>query len=381
MSLTRFGLLAVALVCAAGCKNTKLSGSGCQKDSDCGEPAAAFRCETQTGVCYCRTNDACPPAQFCNTAGFCQDRQGCETNADCLDSSLFCDTSAGTCLSLGRCTTDLHCALGQVCDTKKTTCVDGCRKDGDCPGTSCRCGDAPCACTGSTPEELARCALGTCDPTFCSTPDFCRFGETCSVIPDGGVPYAQCHDDYDPVRRPYCDNCTYGGGVSICGKGPNYCLIDTRHPGGSFCGTDCSQGQSCPRGYACQDVIVVMSQWQCSLANPSCPTNPTLPCATDAECKHGGHCAKAPGMPNGTCAGACAVDEGDSTGFCTCQVDADCAQETCNLGECSISRRPCTQASDCQQHPIRCVDFAGGGGCLIGQNCAPTSGLSCLEVK
>ncbi len=381
MSLTRFGLFAVALFCAAGCKNTKLAGSGCQQDSDCGEPAAAFRCEAQTGVCYCRTNDACPPAQFCNTAGFCQDRQGCETNADCLDSSLFCDTSAGTCLSLGRCTTDLHCALGQVCDTKKTTCVDGCRKDGDCPGTSCRCGDASCACTGSTPAELARCAIGTCDPTFCSTPDFCRFGETCGVIPDGGVPYAQCHDDYDPVRRPYCDNCTYGAGVNICGKGPNYCLIDTRHPGNYFCGTDCSQGQSCPRGYACQDVIVVMSQWQCSLANPSCPTNPTLPCATDAECKHGGHCAKAPGMPNGYCAGACAVDEGDTTGFCACQVDADCAQESCSLGECSISRRPCTQASDCQQHPIRCVDFAGGGGCLIGQNCAPASGLSCLEVK
>ena len=86
-------------------------------------------------------------------------------------------------------------------------------------------------------------------------------------------------------------------------------------------------------------------------------------------------------MPNGYCAGACAIDEGDTTGFCTCQVDADCAQETCSLGECSISRRPCTQASDCQQHPIRCVDFEGGGGCLIGQNCAPSSGLSCLEVK
>jgi hypothetical protein len=34
---------------------------------------------------------------------------------------------------------------------------------------------------------------------------------------------------------------------------------------------------------------------------------------------------------------------------------------------------------DCRS--IRCVDFQGGGGCLIGQNCAPANGLSCTEVK
>ncbi|MCC6333587.1 MAG: hypothetical protein IT380_06335, partial [Myxococcales bacterium] len=188
-----------------------------------------------------------------------------------------------------------------------------------------------------------------------------------------------CFDDYDTNRRPYCDNCTFGGGVEVCGTGPNYCLIDTRHPGNSFCGADCSSGQSCPRGYSCQDVIVVFTQWACTRSNPACPINSALPCATDEECKRGGTCAKAPGMPNGYCAGKCAVDEGDENGFCTCQVDSDCAQESCSAGECSISRKPCVTSDDCRS--IRCVDFQGGGGCLVGQNCAPANGLSCVEVK
>jgi hypothetical protein len=73
------------------------------------------------------------------------------------------------------------------------------------------------------------------------------------------------------------------------------------------------------------------------------------------------------------------VSEGDENGFCTCQVDQDCAQETCSAGECSISRRACVTDNDCRA--IRCVDFQGGGGCLIGQNCAPADGLSCNDVK
>lgn len=369
---------ALALV-AAGCKTNQLANTGCLEDKDCGDPASAYRCEPQTGVCYCRTDAACPGAQFCNTAGFCQDRAGCEKNADCLDPSLFCDTTSGQCLAQGRCSTDLQCDLGKVCDTTKALCVDGCRTNGDCPGTSCRCGDVACNCTGTTPEELARCEIGVCDPYFCSDSSYCRFGETCGEDPDAGMSRASCYSDYDTRVRPYCDNCSFGGGVEVCGVGPNYCLIDTRHPGASFCGADCSSGQSCPRGYSCQDVIVVFTQWACTRSNPACPINTALPCATDEECKRGGTCVKQPGMPNGYCAGKCAVEEGDENGFCTCQVDSDCAQETCSAGECSISRKPCVNSDDCRS--IRCVDFQGGGGCLIGQNCAPANGLSCVEVK
>lgn len=373
------GLTAACALGLLGCpRGDKLKGNACIEDKDCGEPASAYRCESETGVCYCRTNDACGPRQFCNTAGFCQDKTGCEKNEDCIDPTLFCDTSTGTCLSKGRCTSDLHCPLGQVCDLAKSLCVEGCRTSGDCSGASCRCDGGPCSCTGTTQEQLASCEIGVCDPLFCEDNTFCKFGEQCGVPPDAGSSLNQCYSDYDPKRRPYCDNCSFGGGTDVCGTGANYCLIDTAHPGNYFCGADCSEGQSCPRGYACSDVIVVMTQWACTRSNPSCPTNPSLPCTEDSQCKRG-VCVKSQGSASGFCAGKCMIDEGDDVGFCSCQVDGDCSQETCSGGECSISRKKCVTEQDCRT--IHCVDFQGAGGCLIGQNCAPANGLSCLEMQ
>lgn len=381
-TVSAFAVATLALAAiVAGCRDTSVKNKGCQADKDCGDPASAYRCETQTGECYCRTNQACLPTEFCNTIGFCQDRAGCEKNSDCLDPTLFCDTTTGTCLSQGRCTIDLHCPLGQVCDTSRNTCVDGCRTSGDCNGSSCRCGTDACVCTGKTQAEIQSCAIGVCDPNFCADENFCRFGENCGVVPDAGTDLKQCFNDFDPDRRPYCANCLSGGGVATCGNGPNFCLVDTAHPGNYYCGVDCSEGQSCPRGYGCQDVIVVGGGTlpQCTASNPACPTNQNLPCATDSECPRGGTCIKPSGQPNGYCAGKCAIDEGESVGFCTCMEDNDCAQESCSAGECSISRRPCVNQNDCR--PIRCVDFNGAGGCLIGQNCAPDNGLSCNEVR
>jgi hypothetical protein len=379
-SLLAFAVATLASAAwVAGCRDPKLGSSGCRTDADCGNPATAYRCEERTGVCYCRTDQACPLTQLCNANGFCQDRAGCQTNADCVDPSLFCDTTQGNCLPKGRCSLDVQCPLGQVCDTRRSACVDGCRRNGDCNGSSCRCGDGGCVCTGTTPAEIARCQIGVCDPNFCADDTVCPFGQKCGVIPDSGVELASCHDDYDTDVRPYCDVCSFGGGTQICGSGPNYCLIDTRHPGSFYCGSDCSQGQTCPRGYACQDVIVVLTQWSCSRANPGCPVNTNLPCTKDAECRRGGVCVIQPGLTSGYCAGRCAIDEGDNTGFCGCQVDTDCAPETCTTGECSISRRKCVNDTDCRS--IRCVDFSGSGGCLIGQNCAPSDGLTCNEVK
>jgi hypothetical protein len=104
------------LLALVACQRDRLSNKGCQADPDCGSPASAFRCEPTTGACFCRTNGACPGAQFCNGAGFCQDRAGCERNADCLDPTLYCDTGSGQCVPTGRCATDLQCALGTVCE-------------------------------------------------------------------------------------------------------------------------------------------------------------------------------------------------------------------------------------------------------------------------
>jgi hypothetical protein len=362
---------------ASACKTSQLTTSGCLEDRDCGDPASAYRCEAKTGVCFCRTDEACPGAQFCNTAGFCQDRSGCEKNLDCLDPSLFCDTTSGQCLARGRCTSDLHCPLGEVCDTARSQCVTGCRSNGDCPGTSCRCGETACACTGTTPEELARCPVGVCDSQFCADPSFCRFGEQCGVPPDAGTARAQCYSDFDINLRPYCARCTSGGGVETCGTGANFCIIDTR-TASTYCGADCSEGQACPRGYSCRDIRIVFTRWQCSVTQP-CPADPSLPCATDAECRRGGQCLKPAGSPTGFCAGRCRIREGSSFGYCSCQVDSDCPLESCSMGECTITRRKCVTDDQCRT--IRCVDFDGVGGCFIGQNCTPTNGLTCVEVQ
>ncbi len=354
-------------------------GLGCQVDEDCGSPASAYRCQVESGQCYCRTNDACPSGQFCNARGFCQEIAGCETNADCLDSTLFCDTTTGTCLVKGRCNFDLQCPLGNVCDTSRSVCVAGCRSNGDCPGSSCRCGEVPCNCPGTTPADLQKCTIGVCDPNFCSDSTFCKFGEQCGVVPDAGTTRNQCFSDYDVDRRPYCANCSGGAGVPSCGIGANYCLIDTANPGNFFCGADCSEGQSCPRGYDCSDVIVVYTKQQCFRAAPACDANPLLVCMKNEDCPFGGTCVISTGMATGTCAGRCAVGENEPAGFCTCLQDSDCAQQSCSAGECTISRKKCVTTNDCRQP--RCVDFDGVGGCLIGQNCAPANGLSCVQVQ
>ncbi len=372
----RWAFAAAAICVFTTCKQPPVTTNKCIEDSACGAPASAYRCEPQTGVCYCRTNDACPARQYCNPAGFCQDRAGCEKNTDCLDDSLFCDTSTGTCLSVGRCSTDLQCALGQICDTSRATCVPGCRSSGDCPGSACRCGDAPCVCTGATAAERAQCAMGECDPNFCTDKSFCKFGEKCGLLdagvtgPDAGAERNTCFDDFDEDRRPYCARCTSGGGISTCGTGANYCITDTR-TASTYCGTDCSSGETCPRGYGCRDIIVVFSRWQCSATQP-CEPDPNVPCAVSADCKRGGTC------DNGRCRAVCRLREGSQFGFCSCQVNDDCAQETCSAGECSISRKKCIDADDCR--PINCVEFQGAGGCLIGQNCTPENGLTCVEV-
>lgn len=368
-------LLPLALLLLfAGCSETR-TGPRCQEPSDCGSPAEAYRCDTSAGECLCRTDAACAPAEQCNAAGFCQPRAGCEKNADCADPALFCDTTTGTCLQRGRCTTDLHCPMGEVCDGSRSTCVEGCRSAGDCPGTACRCGDAPCVCEASDPEGRAACALGVCDAAFCAQASDCAFGERCGI--PAGETRARCYSDADPVRRPYCASCNAGGGLQVCGRGANYCLEETAVPGSAFCGVDCSEGQGCPNGYRCADVVVAYSGARCR-SDAECPPDPSLPCQEDTDCRRGGQCVKGSGQAVGACAGRCDVAEGDVLGYCSCQQDPDCAQGTCSQGACTLSRKPCVTDSDCR--PVRCVDFNGAGGCLIGQNCAPEEGLTCAEV-
>lgn len=377
----KLAVMCCTVLALGACKGDRVMGGKCAADSDCGSPASAYRCETRTGVCYCRTDQACPASQLCNTLGFCQDRTGCATNSDCgSDGTLVCDTSAGACVPMGRCSSDLQCGLGNVCD--RGQCKPGCRSSGDCDGISCRCGDGPCTCTGTSAAERARCSIGVCDSTFCASERFCNYGERCGVPPDagvrddGGLPLARCYSDYDINVRPYCARCTSGGGIDTCGFGANYCIIDTQ-TNATYCGADCSEGEQCPRGYGCRDIRIVYTRWTCTAQMP-CRGDPNLPCQNDTDCRLGGTCDKSGGGATGFCKGQCVVREGAGFGFCSCQVDEDCPGQACTRGECSVSRKRCVTDTDCKQ--IRCVDFDGVGACQIGQNCTPTAGLTCNEV-
>ena len=204
---------------------------------------------------------------------------------------------------------------------------------------------------------------------------FCPYNEVC-VQSDSGPSLCEL----DPRLGVLCQDCTVGAGASgdECGvanaQGADFCLIDL-HDDNTFCGVDCSQGQSCPSGYECDDVIVLtqnpcISSSQCSTSAIAC-TDGGNECPSDSRCSS-----------NGYCAGLCVADEGNGQGFCSCVTDSDCPQDNCETttATCRISQRPCVVGSSgdafCRSF-ITCVDVEGTRGCFIGRNCAPASGLHC----
>lgn len=371
-------LLGAALLCAAACGKGEKVISGCELDSDCGD-VKSHRCDVSTGTCLCRNSDACADGEMCNSSGYCQKTIGCFDTNDCPD-GYFCDPERHVCLQLGRCASDLHCLFGQVCDALTNTCREGCRSHGDCTfGAACRCGGTDCSCDALDEKARMACAIGTCDSSRCVSSDYCAFGEVCTGGSEAGGSGTSCESDYDVSSRPYCDACTSGvAGGQTCGRGPNFCLYST-YTGTQFCGADCSGGQACPNGFACNDVIVVWMRTLCSDAS-DCrkPENiSSVPCASDTDCPNSARCDTASGF----CYGACIRHEGSSQSFCACVEDDDCAQDSCDpvTRTCTTTRQPCDPALDnCPK--IRCVDFGNKGGCLIGKNCAPEEGLTCEDM-
>jgi Cys-rich repeat protein len=385
-SLARGMLAAAALGAFAGlaCSKRGGAGQGCGADSDCGD-AAAFRCDTATGACLCRTSAACSAGEICNDLGYCQSHVGCSDNTDC-PTGFLCDSAAGACMALGQCTNDLQCKTGELCDAASKTCRPGCKSSGDCALREvCLCpgsGDAgaaevPCGCDALDAEGRASCPVGRCSSRTCAVDADCSRGERCRAPPEGGLPI--CLSDYDPSLRPYCDSCVWTPGRDTCGSGPNFCLYSTYESHLSYCGVDCSQGQSCAHGYECGDVIVVFFQTLCTTTEDCVGTinESSERCSADKPCRFGGLCS-----PEGYCYGKCTPREGADQSFCSCVKDDDCAQDVCEstTRTCSISRQPCDlHGEGCPK--IRCVDFGGQGGCVIGRNCKPQVGLTCADVR
>lgn len=407
-------VFAVAVMAAlSACSSSETS--RCESDADC--LLAGTRCDLTLQQCVCSTDDACAAGQFCNRAGVCQERAACSSNADCPDGA-FCDLVSGGCivgepLTLeNRCGLSTHCGLGSVCIDGQ--CAPGCFDTGDCPvGEICDQGQ----CLGG---------FGICDVN-----GDCALGESCDRFEQ------QCVADR---RGPYCRLCTRRdlANPEPCGDPLNFCLVNNREFGGltNFCGVDCSLGQPCPNGYGCANVIILTddqctstAQCQCngslSFARATCGLatrcDPRLPdgrpdpaqppcvvenapacnggapaglarcfvpagqtegsceCATNADCADGAMCAA------GLCCGGtvradveCVGGEGAVTGFCTCSTDNDCPNNSCDSsrGVCALTGLPCVPGNgDCK--PIPCVN----NGCIIGQNCAPSQGRACSDVR
>lgn len=385
-------IAAAALAVLAGCSALPSTGA-CHSNAQCGPYK---ECDTRRGQCVCTDSRGCGDGEFCNASQQCQVVAGCQDNADCeqqrLAVPLICDVKRGQCVTSDLCVDDSQCALGKVCAADTSSCVAGCRDEADCPLDQ-----------GCLREEPAA-PLGTCSRGACSVSAQCPAGSNCDLLT------ASCVAD---TRGPFCGAC-YGfdptAAVPQCGDRANYCLVDTGDPFGQshYCGVDCWEGQACPNGYACKDVIIVGGT-----LTPRCDVEDCVagyctrsggPCQRDLDCPQGpprGDCARA---KVGVCAGnnlqdcesdaecggsqgscrfsECRLRESAAYGFCSCVVDSDCRPDVCRggsvdeqvLGRCLLSGHKCYSDAEC---PISCVN----GGCRIGANCKPDADRRCIDLQ
>jgi len=357
--LVGLGVFVVLALSGANC-NSGEPGK-CTNDFECGEFRA---CDTGSGECLCTDDRACNAGDTCNGAGRCQPKSGCFSNKDCKTDgegceNQFCDTIANTCISVCECspesgetccTLDSQCAFGEVCNRLGGVCVPGCNEDGDC-----RLGE------GCVKETIG--ALGTCAAGFCTANNLCDFGEACDL--ESG----ECVFD---TRGPFCSSCAGGVLSDDCGERGNYCLTDSTDPTGqsSFCGVDCAQGQACPFGYSCNEVIIIprtlpfCSAPEICLKSPGetsgvCSRYSTVTCSVDEDCPEGPPGSDCPRY-NFDC------EAGDMCpGGSACPASGRCPP----FGHCLVGQNPCEQDVDCCDDPAECPS----GSCVL-QRCVGREG-------
>lgn len=328
--------------------------------------AAAAACAKSSSTTGCQSNTDCPASFQCNhTSGVCQLAAGCETSFDC-PSGTFCDTANGNCVDNSHCTEDIQCPFDEICDTTNYVCISGCYSSGDCNlGQICQCSDGT-----SLSLDGGDCPLGECISGFCQDETDCNYGDLC-VGPDGGPDTCQAD-----TRGPFCGGCSYvPGQVSHCDGAANFCLLDRKVDFFmTYCGVNCSQGQSCPFGYSCQNVVI-LTNGLCQVDTDCAPTGG--PCTSDSDCE-GARCD----ADAGACAGICQFNEDSLQGFCTCTTNSDCPQDTCDTTSrtCSITQQPCTLGGDECANAIYCSKSPGIAACYIGANCKPALGLTCQQT-
>jgi hypothetical protein len=341
----RPAILTLCVVAAFGCAKEQVrGGGGCHTNADC---HSGFVCDPSTGACR---------SPFTT----------CMSDADCPENT-FCNSAEGNCIDSAHCTADVQCPFDSICDTTVFQCVPGCHEAGDCNlGKVCRCKDGTVPASDGGSCETGLCLTGTCDDDT-----DCDYGDLCEPD-DMGI--NRCVLD---TRGPYCQGCAYEpGAITHCGNdAANFCLVDRKVDYYmTYCGVDCSQGQACPFGYSCQNVLI-LTRGLCQ-QDSDCPvTGP--PCTSLLDCE-GARCD----LATGHCAGKCSFNEDSLQGYCTCTSDADCPTDSCDVTSrtCTLSRQPCTLNGDECSHQIYCSKAPDKSACYIGANCKPSLGLTCTQV-
>lgn len=343
--------------------------AGCRADGDCPNGAV---CETTQCVPGCRTNpDTCPTGTVCRVAqgqaGQCQ--AGCNQPDDCGPPGEFqcvnnqcirqcqgdneCPTGAicqnGGCEEGCRPPTR-DCAPGRYCTATGSgqagACLPGCEENGDCVGITNVCRSADHTCVECL--ETADCTLGgnvaatcnttsnTCDITCDASAGFdlclvlgfrCDANTmTCVECTDmGGCdPFESCVDArcVPQANRPLCADCSSD---EQCGDTADLCV--TRFAANRqerVCGTDCSNGGTCPAGTECTQVgggMTPLRGHQClpvnsAMASASCAARNDLMGST--ECNRGSQCGLNGGgfSSDAICSGA-GGSQGHCSVFCT----------------------------------------------------------------
>ena len=149
----------------------------------------------------------------------CQTDSGCAAHEDCPSGSICSDS--GSCVTQA-CASSLDCAIESWCDPGTGQCTPGCLNDRDC-----------------LPTELCDQEQRQCVTTGCrSTALDCNFGEFCDSL----------SGDCIPAGGFYCHACESN---DDCGSPNNVCVRLGGSVQTTWCGVDCSGGQSCPQGYTC----------------------------------------------------------------------------------------------------------------------------------
>ena len=210
------------------------------------------QCVPKSGDCaelgLCEEDAECPGAQICNAAGSCADGctedgqcavmmvcvQGhcvepCSTDADC-EGEAICE-SDGHCKVEGECAAASDCPMAETyCDLSVGTCVPGCQTDDHCQDATLEC-------------ESGECVVKGCQHNY-----QCAFAEVCHKETGECVASPEAH----------CADCVPGDDAA-CTETGGICVGLQDADGnekGDFCFQPCVEDpiDSCPQGYACQQI-------------------------------------------------------------------------------------------------------------------------------